>query len=57
LVLLCSALLCSADLDQTLAAVTSAGGRVVSGPYEFTGGRRFHFQDPSGHEPGGWAEG
>jgi predicted enzyme related to lactoylglutathione lyase len=49
-------LLYSADLDRTLAAVTSAGGRVVSGPYEFPGGRRFHFQDPSGNELGVWAE-
>jgi uncharacterized protein len=49
-------LLYSADLDRTLAAVTSAGGRVVNGPYEFPGGRRFHFQDPSGNELGVWAE-
>ena len=26
------------DLEQTLAAVTEAGGAVVSGPYEFPGG-------------------
>ena len=50
-------LLYSADLDRTLAAVTSAGGRVVNGPYEFPGGRRFHFHDPSGNELGVWSEG
>ena len=50
-------LLYSADLDQTLAAVTSAGGRVVDGPYGFPGGRRFHFQDTSGNELGVWSEG
>jgi uncharacterized protein len=49
-------LLYSDDLDRTLAAVTAAGGRVVNGPYEFPGGRRFHFQDPSGNELGVWAE-
>ncbi|WP_313663028.1 VOC family protein [Cellulosimicrobium cellulans] len=45
----------SADLDATLAAVQSAGGQVVEGPYEFPGGRRFHFLDPSGNELGVWA--
>ena len=49
-------LLYSDDLDQSVAAVTSAGGTVVSGPYEFPGGRRFHFTDPSGNELGVWAE-
>jgi predicted enzyme related to lactoylglutathione lyase len=49
-------LLYSADLDQTLAAVTSAGGRVVNGPYGFPGGRRFHVQDTSGNELGIWSE-
>src|SRR3712207_507288 len=49
-------LLYSADLDQTLAAVASAGGRVVDGPYAFPGGRRFHFQDTSGNELGVWSE-
>ncbi len=45
-------LLYSDDLDATLAAVVAAGGRVVAGPYEFPGGRRFHFTDPSGVEFG-----
>lgn len=49
-------LLYSTDLDQTVQAVTDAGGRVVDGPYEFPGGRRFHFHDPSGNELGVWAE-
>jgi len=48
-------LLYSDDLDGTLAGVTAAGGRVVDGPYEFPGGRRFHFLDPSGNELGVWA--
>lgn len=49
-------LLFSADLDGTAAAVSGAGGEVVNGPYEFPGGRRFHFTDPSGNELGVWAE-
>ena len=48
-------LLFSEDLDATLAAVRDAGGEVVEGPYEFPGGRRFHFLDPSGNELGVWA--
>ena len=48
-------LLYSDDLDATLAAVQSAGGEIVNGPYEFPGGRRFHFVDPSGNELGVWA--
>lgn len=46
----------SDDLDATAAAVEAAGGRVVEGPYEFPGGRRFHFADPSGNLLGVWAE-
>ena len=48
-------LLYSDDLDATAAAVESAGGTVTDGPYEFPGGRRFHFTDPSGNELGVWA--
>ena len=49
-------LLFSADLDRSVEAVPVAGGQVVNGPYEFPGGRRFHFTDPSGNELGVWAE-
>ncbi|WP_091552675.1 VOC family protein [Micromonospora pattaloongensis] len=49
-------LLYSTDLDRSLEAVKNAGGQVVNGPYEFPGGRRFHFTDPSGNELGVWAE-
>jgi predicted enzyme related to lactoylglutathione lyase len=48
-------LLYSTDLDLTVSAVTDAGGTVIAGPYEFPGGRRFHFTDPSGNELGVWA--
>jgi predicted enzyme related to lactoylglutathione lyase len=49
-------LLYSTDLDRSVEAVQHAGGQVVNGPYEFPGGRRFHFTDPSGNELGVWAE-
>jgi uncharacterized protein len=48
-------LLYSDDLDGTVDRVTAAGGTVVNGPYEFPGGRRFHFLDPSGNELGVWS--
>lgn len=48
-------LLYSDDLDTTLAAVTGAGGAVTDGPYDFPGGRRFVFTDPSGNELGVWS--
>ena len=47
-------LLWSADLDRSVQAVRDAGGTVVTEPYAFPGGRRFHFADPSGNELGVW---
>ncbi|MFD3686676.1 VOC family protein [Nocardiopsis sp. NPDC058631] len=49
-------LLFSEDLDQSVEAVTRAGGRILKAPYTFPGGRRFHFADPSGNELGVWAQ-
>ena len=48
-------LLYSDDLDASVQAVRAAGGTVTKEPYEFPGGRRFHFIDPSGTELGVWA--
>jgi predicted enzyme related to lactoylglutathione lyase len=48
-------ILYSDDLDASLAAVRSAGGRIVREPFSFPGGRRFHFADPSGNELAVWA--
>jgi predicted enzyme related to lactoylglutathione lyase len=44
------------DPGRPGAAVAAAGGRITNGPYDFPGGRRFHFTDPSGNELGVWAE-
>ncbi|MGH1342488.1 MAG: VOC family protein [Nannocystales bacterium] len=46
----------SEKLDETLAAVTAAGGTISTPTFEFPGGRRFHFTDPGGNELGVWSE-
>jgi predicted enzyme related to lactoylglutathione lyase len=46
----------SRALDDTLAGVKKAGGRILKAPFEFPGGRRFHFGDPSGNELAVWSE-
>lgn len=48
-------LLFSDDLVATVAAVEAAGGQLVEGPYDYPGGKRFHFTDPSGNELGVYA--
>ncbi len=50
-------ILYSDDIDATVLAVTSAGGTILNGPYDFPGGRRFHFADPSGNELAVWGAG
>jgi predicted enzyme related to lactoylglutathione lyase len=42
-------LVISQDLEGSRGAVTDAGGEVVEGPFDYPGGRRFHFRDPSGN--------
>ena len=49
-------ILYSDDLDASLRAVESAGGSVSKPPFEFPGGRRFHFRDPSGNELAVWSQ-
>lgn len=48
-------ILYSTDLDASVAAVKAAGGKIVAAPYDFPGGRRFHFADPSGNELAVWS--
>jgi len=38
------------DLDAWPAKIEAAGGVVVRAIFAFPGGRRFHFNDPSGNE-------
>jgi uncharacterized protein len=46
----------SEALEQSLAAVESAGGRIVKPIFSFPGGRRFHFVDPAGNELAVWGD-
>lgn len=46
----------STDLAACEAAVKAQGGRIVKPTFEFPGGRRFHFADPSGHELAVWSD-
>ena len=47
-------ILYSDDLEATEQAVIKAGGTISVAAYGFPGGRRFHFEDPSGNELAVW---
>lgn len=44
------------DLEGVRDQVLAQGGRIVKEIYEFPGGRRFHFADPSGNLLAVWSE-
>jgi hypothetical protein len=44
------------SLEETQRKVIDAGGTIVIEPFEFPGGRRFHFADPNGNELAVWSE-
>ena len=44
------------DLSRAEAKVREAGGRIVKPVFDFPGGRRFHFTDPSGNELAVWSD-
>ncbi len=44
------------SLSETQARVEAAGGAISRPIFEFPGGRRFHFLDPSGNELGVWSD-
>jgi predicted enzyme related to lactoylglutathione lyase len=44
------------DLIACEAKVKAAGGKIVKDAFDFPGGRRFHFADPSGNELAVWSE-
>ncbi len=46
----------SEDIEATLAKVQTAGGELTKDIFDFPGGRRFHFCEPSGNEFAVWAE-
>ncbi len=46
----------ASDLEKTEAVVVKNGGTITKPPFEFPGGRRFHFTDPNGNELAVWSE-
>ncbi len=44
------------DLAEAQRKVIEAGGKITIEPFEFPGGRRFHFADPNGNELAVWSE-
>lgn len=46
----------SADIKATLAKVQQHGGTVIKDIFDFPGGCRFHFTEPSGNEFAVWSE-
>ena len=44
------------DLAAVERKIRDAGGTIVKDTFEFPGGRRFHFTDPSGNELAVWSE-
>lgn len=46
----------SDNLEQTQVAVEQAGGTIAKAIFDFPGGRRFHFIEPSGNELAVWTK-
>ncbi len=46
----------SKNLEETQLKITKAGGKIVKPIFNFPGGYRFHFTDPSGNEYAVWSE-
>ena len=44
----------SDDLESTQAKIEAAGGKICKPIFAFPGGRRFHFNEPSGNEFAVW---
>ena len=44
------------DLAAAGERVRAAGGSILKPVYDFPGGRRFHFADPSGNELAAWSD-
>jgi len=46
----------SQDLEKTMESVRNNGGVINKPVFEFPGGRRFHFLEPSGNEFAVWSD-
>lgn len=49
-------ILYSEDLEKSLGQVVIEGGEITIDPFDFPGGRRFHFRDPAGNHLAMWTE-
>ena len=50
----CLTVFLSDDLEQTEQSIVNHGGKITQPAFEFPGGRRFHFTEPSGNEFAVW---
>ena len=50
------AVIYAVDLEAMQSKIEQAGGTIVKPIFSFPGGRRFHFQDPSGNELAVWSD-
>ncbi len=46
----------SSALENTQDKIKAAGGKIIQPIYDFPGGRRFHFIEPSGNEFAVWSD-
>ena len=46
----------TANLEETQVKIEQAKGKIVKPIFSFPGGRRFHFQEPSGNEFAAWSD-
>ncbi|MBU0661132.1 VOC family protein [Patescibacteria group bacterium] len=44
------------NLDEVQQKIIDAGGKISKEVFEFPGGKRFHFTDPSGNELAVWSD-
>jgi uncharacterized protein len=49
-------ILYASKLEEAVKRVEKAGGKIVKPIFAFPGGRRFHFNDPSGNELAIWSD-
>ena len=46
----------SENIEKTQAKIEACGGVITQKTFEFPGGKRFHFEEPSGNEFAVWGE-
>ena len=46
----------SPDLESVQSQIEASGGAIIKAVFDFPGGRRFHFTEPSGNEFAVWSD-